>query len=206
MHRHRARSPLSSSPGLGHAVKAVLFLLLLAGCAAKPHPQLYHLGIPDPPLMQKKAGSPVLLLETSAIPRHLDRPQMVTRQGGFQLVVHEHHRWSAPLDRLMRESLALRMDARLPGFRVIPAELGPAYPPPALRLRLQIIDFSGDEKGEVRLSGMFSLEAPGKLPKEVPFDVRVFSTSIEPEALAASQSLALDGLAEQLMAEVRNLF
>lgn len=184
------------------AALCIFILVLFVSCTAKPHPRIYHLGIMDPPIGQKTGRIPVVLLESPSLPRHLDRPQMVTRAGASELIVHEHHRWAAPIDRLIRESLAARMDARSHDFRIIPSELASAYSAPLLRIGIQLLDFSADSHGEIRLSGIFFIKSPRQNMDEIPFDIRVVTPSLSPEALVASQSLALDGLSEMMLAEL----
>ncbi|TWI68883.1 putative lipoprotein YmbA [Desulfobotulus alkaliphilus] len=174
---------------------------LLSGCTATPQPRIYHLGISEPPV-QKNERTHILVIETTSLPRHLDRPQLVTRNSETEIIIHERDRWAAPLDRLFRESLSARLDRGLPGFRVIPVDISNVYAGGELRIRIQILDFSSDIKGNIRLAGIFGFVHKTKEEKEKSFDFNVMAENTSPAALIAAHGKALDMLAEKIMEQV----
>lgn len=102
-----------SKPGL------VVVLLLLAGCGSSPPVRYFSL---DPVLEAAVADS-----ETRTIvgvgqlrtPNFLFRSQMVTRTSGGELIVHDFHRWSEPLDQAIHRVVAANVDALLDDATVI---------------------------------------------------------------------------------------
>ncbi|MCW7754672.1 PqiC family protein [Desulfobotulus sp. H1] len=179
----------------------ILILLFCLGCAATPQPRFYHLGIHDPGSMDEDIRQKVAVLETTALPRHLDRPQIVVRRETHELVVHEDHRWAAPLDRLFRESLASRLDGIFKTTRVVPSDTISAYPTPTHRIRVRILDFSSNTDGIIRLAGFFSVQEAREGTTEKPFDLHTRAEGKSFSDFVAAQALALNMLADIIAAE-----
>ena len=83
----------------------LVVLVLLAGClnlkTGTPPAQYYLLSsLPEQQPVEQihEAGSgPVVGVGPISLPRHLDRPQIVTMAGPNELRLSEFHRWAEPL-------------------------------------------------------------------------------------------------------------
>ena len=76
-------------------------LLLLSACGTTAPTQFYLMS----PMAEAGPGTPAagekgvsIALAPVKLPAHLNRPQIVTRQGGHQVRVDEFNRWAEPLD------------------------------------------------------------------------------------------------------------
>ncbi|TYT73538.1 PqiC family protein [Desulfobotulus mexicanus] len=177
----------------------ILFALLISGCTATPQPRVYHLGISTPPLIEKNEKTEILVIETTNLPRHLDRPQLITRSSENEIIIHEQERWAAALDRLFRESLAARLDAALPDFRVIPVDISGAYGGANQRIRIQILDFSSDINGNVRLLGTFGIIRKSAVEREEAFEVQVMAEDSSKGAVIAAHDIAMGILTRKII-------
>ena len=84
-------------------------IFLLTACGTTTPTQFYLLN----PMADAGHGSPAagqkgvsIALVPVALPEHLNRPQIVTRQNGHQVRVDEFHRWAEPLKVHVTEILA----------------------------------------------------------------------------------------------------
>lgn len=101
--------------------------LVLSGCGHSPPTRFYTLdAVPPPRPASAGSGAPVQLAAVH-LPPTLDRPQLVTQTGPNRLEVSEQDQWGAPLDEMMRRTLAQDLLARLPEGSFIP----PNAPRPA---------------------------------------------------------------------------
>jgi uncharacterized lipoprotein YmbA len=129
----------------------------LAGCAGTPETRYFALGnaevaAPARPSKLMLAVGPVDL------PRYLDRPQIVSRQGDNRLAVDEFNRWGGSLEEEIVRVLGDHLGRRLGSQRVY------SYPSRIAaetdyRLALDIRAFDGPIAGEVRLDVTWTLIA-----------------------------------------------
>ena len=89
-------------------------LLLLTACGTTAPTRFYILN----PVTDTDTSSPAaknnhisIALASVTLPEHLNRPQIVTRQGGHQVRVDEYNRWAEPLEAhvttILAENLSL---------------------------------------------------------------------------------------------------
>lgn len=123
---------------------------LVGGCASKTQPShFYSLG-ETPPMTRAADSSLTLALGPIDLPRYLDRPQLVTRDGANQLKVDEYHRWGGSLEEEMQRLLAAQLMDAIGTERVY------AYPSRIVadtdyRLALVVRSYDGRLGGEVVL-------------------------------------------------------
>lgn len=147
--------------------------LLLTGCGHSPPTRFYTLDA-VPPLHPASEGphAPVQLAAVH-LPPALDRPQIVTQVGPNRLQVSEQDQWGAPLDEMMRRTLAQDLLARLPqGDFITPDAPRPAG---ARGLVVDVVQLqatpdrvilqanwtlTGGVSGDVQLSNTVELSAP----------------------------------------------
>ena len=193
--------------GIAVVLRALLLALLhgalLSGCARAPAPQLYLL---DLPLAAELAGAqtgPVVGVEPLALPRYLDRPQIVTRDGANRLAASENHMWAEPVAlgaaRVVNNSLATALGSNRV-YRL------PARHPIALDWRVEIdIDrFDGSLDAAVTLEARWSLFEGGARTPAVTRLSHIDITLDNPRhaALVAAQTRALERLGTEIAAAI----
>src|SRR5947209_19217962 len=107
----------------------------LAGCTS-PTPQIFSLAIQ--PGTELDGGPATLAVASAAIPKYLDRPQIVRHGGAYQLDVAEFDRWGEPFGDMVTRILVGDLAQRLPKAQVFKAD-SPTATPAAATLQL---DFS----------------------------------------------------------------
>ncbi|MDJ0656001.1 MAG: PqiC family protein [Xanthomonadales bacterium] len=131
---------------------AIILVLSLAACANVPEARHYVLSTQaDGGQNTSITGELAVGLGRIDLPRYLRQPALVIRTAEQEVRPATYHRWAEPLDRGIRRSFALHLDAELPGYRVeaAPTNLGDA----ALRVDLEVDQFHGSESGEVVFGG-----------------------------------------------------
>lgn len=185
----------------------LLLLVFTIGCAATPAPRLYRLHIPvtAQPASSLPDGHTVVL-DPVHIPRYLDRPQIVTRKGGYELFADDANRWAAPLDRHITRILGGALDRKTAKLRVI-TRMEAAPEKPMDRIVTEIFGFSADETATVRLAGYWQkIPRKGPAGKKQTFSIETRAENQTPTAIVAAMSAAMETLAEQMAAGLsRNL-
>lgn len=121
----------------------------LAGCATAPPERFYRLPAPQPAAALPSASGPVIAVGMVALPELVDRPQLVTSDGGaVRVQVSEGHRWAEPLRQGIGRVLAAQLSATLSAPQVV------AYPQvpvgePAFRVTLNVQRFDAELGGQV---------------------------------------------------------
>lgn len=90
------------------------------------------------------------------LPKLLDRPQIVTRSGGNEIIIAEFDRWAENLDQNFLKFVALQLERQMPGA------VSSIYPWPRSRkldyqVRIEVIRFDSSDDGTARLIGAWSL-------------------------------------------------
>jgi uncharacterized lipoprotein YmbA len=100
--------------------RAVLLVLLLAGCASGPAPGVYVLSPPagTAVLTASVASLPILYLQPVTLPDYLDTTDILLRIGPNQLKASLTGRWGERLSRGVTGGLAAAVGRRLPGMAV----------------------------------------------------------------------------------------
>ncbi|MEN8178629.1 MAG: PqiC family protein [Pseudomonadota bacterium] len=133
---------------------------------------------------------------------YLDRPQLISRIGPYQLILNDFEHWAGTLQDNIKAGLVDALQARLGGDAVI------AYPwHGAVRPSYELIlDFSrfDAEAGQLVLKVRWILltERGDKLLAVRQVAIQEPMGGAAPEALVAAASRALDRLAEQLAAVI----
>ncbi|MBW7565641.1 membrane integrity-associated transporter subunit PqiC [Chromobacterium subtsugae] len=157
---------------------AGMLLLALAGCAS-PQARFYSLESASAASGEPAQFGKRVMLGPVSLPAALDRPQLVLDDGGGRLRLQEFDRWSAPLDRLLAQSLTLAVSRRSGVASVY------AYPQPTMdggdlryaldvrRLSLQpgrqaalevVWQLQGVSDGKLLAAGSFSRSIPLAAP------------------------------------------
>lgn len=128
--------------------------ILVSACATTPDAHFYALSTDGAPNVATSALS--LAIGPVDLPRYLDRPQIVTRDGENRLRVDEFNRWGGSLEEEIHRVLASRLGSRLGTQRIYtyPSRIVAATD---YRVALEISVFDGTLGGQVRLDAAWSL-------------------------------------------------
>lgn len=106
-------------------VAALAALTALAACIGpENHPSQFYLLSAVEPAAARSPQGPALAVGPIALPRYLDRPQIVTRPTPNELAIAEYDRWGGRLDENVAQVLAENLSRRLGTSRILlfPAE------------------------------------------------------------------------------------
>jgi uncharacterized lipoprotein YmbA len=196
-------------PARGRAA-GLLAIALLAGCFGKsPLPHFYTLS----PAGGPAAGTPLaerpelgLSVGPIEIPRYVDRPELVTRQGVHGLVPWNDHRWGGSLRTDLLRAVASDLGSLLGTLRVAvyPAE---ARFPVHYRVLIDFVSLDGEAGRSVLLRAVWTLasgqDGRALLVQESSFEEPVGSPGFED--LVAAQRSALARLDREIAARIAAL-
>ena len=185
----------------------MLMALGLGACrGATPQMAFYTLS----PIQAESAGNisegPAVGVGPLVIPRTIDRPHIVTREGTNQLRLSEFHRWGGPLKNEILHTLARNLSTLLPSEQVVAHPwtnfIEPEYPVPVEILRLD-----GTLGGEVALTATWGVAEPGQRRAET---VHTFRTTIPVDgngypALVTAHNQALAALSTAIAEEIKTM-
>jgi uncharacterized lipoprotein YmbA len=135
---------------------------LLAGCLGKSVPVEYFTlsdagPAPIAPLPGVRPGLGIAI-GTLEMPRYLDRPEIVTRDGAHRLTVWNERRWAGSLRSDIQRVLADDLGTLLGTARIAVFPVEPRFPPD-FRVVLELLEFEGVPGGEVRLRARWTVAA-----------------------------------------------
>jgi uncharacterized lipoprotein YmbA len=135
----------------------MLLPVWLAACGSSPPTHFYTLSVVAPQRSSASASDGTIIVGKVSVPASLDRSAIVTRNGANEVDVSDQARWAAPLDGMIRQTLAADLAARLGGTKVVsPGDPVPAGPTRAVMLNLR--QFIGSSDGSVALDGDWSVQ------------------------------------------------
>lgn len=139
-------------------IAALLAITSLAGClASAPSTRLYQLeSVADRAMGEKTAKPVTLVVGEVRLPQYLDRPQIVTRDGGHRLHLAEFDHWAGDLREDLTRILADSLGRLLASERVFAAPL-PIAIQPDYRLEVEILRFEREAGGRVQLTARWWL-------------------------------------------------
>ena len=184
--------------------------LLVSGCidigGDTPPSRFYVLSAVDPQGTLSPDG-PAILLGPVALPRYLDRPQIVTRPSPNELSLAEYDRWGGKLDdnvaRVLAQDIAVHLNTSR--VAVFPREQRLAD---AVQIAVDVSRFEQvGEQGNVELDVQWSLY-PSDRRRAPVIGISRVRTPVSGTgfaATAAAMSAALDQLAQELAAAARKM-
>jgi uncharacterized lipoprotein YmbA len=187
-------------------------LALLAGCAASEPARFYTLApqAPEPAAAPGPAPAPVreavgaVGLSPVAVPRYLDRSQLVTRTDANTLELSEFDKWAEPLADMIGRILAEDLARRLPERRVFLLPVRQAVPIDRV-VDVQIVRFDTDPAGAVALDARWQVFAGAGRSLLVARDAAIRETASGPgkSAVVAAMSRALSQLSAEITQALR---
>jgi len=123
---------------------------MLAGCSSSPPVRYFSLEPVYEVVENTGEERPIVGLGQLRTPNFLFRSQLVTRDRGGELIVHDFKRWSEPLDQAIHRVVAANIDSLLDDMTVV------AFPyeslvKPAYRVHGSVERFDSDTAGEAVL-------------------------------------------------------
>jgi hypothetical protein len=194
-----------------HALQAAALAALLAvGCfGGSTPPEFFTLSPPPgaaagPALASRpELGLAVGPLE---IPRYLDRPELVTRDGSHRLVVADAHRWGGSLRTDILRVVADDLSRLLGTARVSVYPTEPRFPA-AYRILLDVREFEGTPGRRVRLRVLWTVAsgADGRALAIEESLVEQPTASASFDDLVAAESAALAAVSRRIAERVAEL-
>jgi uncharacterized lipoprotein YmbA len=186
--------------GLSSGAAAWLLAALVAGgCGSSPPVTFLELEPIAPGTGSVRPEGPPLEVGRVTLPPELDRDELVRRAGDHRLRIDATSRWPAPLDELVRRTLASDLESRLAPRRAVL----PGVPAPEGGLQILVVafdTFSAGTDGAVALSGRWMIvdgtTRATLLDRDLHIEVPAGSGS-GPE-IAGALSVALARLADEV--------
>lgn len=141
----------------------MLELCVLNGCASSPPVEYFALEAIEP--RGSRISSRPIFIQVAQVhlPATLDRKQMVRHSGSYTLDISDQHRWSAPLDEMIRRVLSQDLIQVLPPDSVVLPEQ-PA-PSATRKIVVNVLEFTADATDTIQFKGTWSLLPPGQPPQ-----------------------------------------
>lgn len=181
----------------------VLASVLLGACATTVPPLYYSLE--DQALsVAPRAATPRVAIVQVKIPDSLDRPQLVIRGGGNQLLLSEQRRWAEPLraeiPRVVAEDLGRLFESS--GVAALPVDVERFAADFRVQLDVQRLDVVAGQGADLDL--LWLIEArPGKVKVGRSTLREPLAAGDDPAVPVAALRRALDRAAADIAAEIR---
>jgi uncharacterized lipoprotein YmbA len=138
----------------------------LAGCAAALPTRFYTLApaaVPKAPADTAATPGKAAPLGLGPVetPAYLDRPEIVTRRGAYQVTMAEFDRWAEPLQGMLAGLLADRLREALHGRREVVELPSRGGVQPYFGVAVSIDRFDADETGRVTLDARWRVYQTG---------------------------------------------
>lgn len=187
-------------------IALICAVLFLTGCAKGPQPRLYML---DRPFSTQLAGLEKGLavgIDPIELPKYLDRPQIITRNGVVHLQASEGHVWAEPIKDSVSRVLAVTLARKLGSNRIylLPRRIRTTLD---WRITIDVGRFDGALGGDITLATRWSLFR-GDEKNTTVTRVSIVEKPVagnDYEALVFAQTSALASLAEEIASEILDL-
>ena len=138
------------------------------------------------------------------VPGWIDRPQMVTREAGSQVVIDEFSRWGEPIARGIQRVVAENLAALLPDRRVVKAPFPPAEPV-NYRVDIALTELARQPDGAVHLEAVWAVLGRNGGVVRQRRSSQTAPAAAGAAGIAAATSEALAGLSREIADGVRAL-
>jgi len=176
-------------------MSAGLGMLGLAGCSTSPTPQIFSLAIQ--PGTELETGPATLAVASAAIPKYLDRPQIVRHSDAYELQIAGLERWGEEMHDMVTRVLIENLSLRLPASQVVGAS-GPLTIRADVTVEVDISRFDADQNGKVFLDARSAVQRDGRRPSVWSDRITVQPASPSVTDLVAAMSDALGELSDHI--------
>lgn len=128
---------------------------LLTACASPTPVRYYRIDALELAPAVPPDDADVMSIGRITFPEYLQRPHMVRRGQGAEMVVDELSRWAEPLDEAVPRILAANVDGLTENVVVVPAQRGGL--PPDYRLFASVLRLDTDLQGQTELVVQWSI-------------------------------------------------
>jgi len=187
-------------------IAAGLCLMLLTGCGVT-QPSRYYLLTP---VEESSAGTvstvaPALGIGPVTFPAYLDRPQIVLRSGGNQLLYAESHRWAEPLKTAFSHTLSENLSIMLATDRTVIHPWSRSVMPD-YQVVVNVTRFDADAGGTVNLSAGWKIirSSDSKVMNQNKAMYTEAAGSTDYPAIVAAQSRAVEQLSRNIATAISN--
>jgi len=195
-----------------HLVTLGLFSILilgLSGCitpAPGPRSQFYLLQPASDGMQETPAGDgPVVRIGPVQVSEYLNRPQLATRIGGYQIAYDELRRWAEPLCDNIQWVLAKDISGALKEARVISFTEMPTLLNSSLSVPVRVSRLEQRPDGTVLLQASWLVIRNESPHAAIPESITLTRTAASgaTEDMVAAQSKLIHELAEKIAGDIR---
>ena len=174
-------------------------LVLLSGCGSQSLETHEYLLRPAE-LESSATSSPTVRLSRVEVAAYLDREGIVLQTGDAEINEAKQHTWAEPLSQSIRRYLQVTI-AAVAGVdvEVPPLTTGD----PGFELEVSIHQLHGSNDGEVVLVAEWSLSGADYPPRLFQFEARHRQRGDGYAALVDEHAVLLDGLAQEIAAQIK---
>jgi hypothetical protein len=179
--------------------RRLLLLAALPAACASPSPSLYVIApVPGP---VRNGARDVIELRAIALPRYLERSQIVRSTESYRVEVLPNEWWGEPLDAMLGRVLVANLAQRLPAGTVF-ADSGAVTATADRIIEANLTRLDTDRQGVLRLTALVALSGRGK---QAPGPARSVAIGVRPQdttttALVAAISEAVGQMADAIAA------
>ncbi|MCB9899649.1 MAG: membrane integrity-associated transporter subunit PqiC [Planctomycetes bacterium] len=187
------------------AALTLLCASLAVGCASSPDARFFALSSLDlPPPGAPAADALQVIVEEVEVPALVDRPQLVSQLDAHELSVDDYARWGESLSAMLTRVLVDDL-ARLFGSARVAARHGSSTVSDSSLVRVVVSRLDARPGRQVLLEARVSVVTwwDTKTPHLLPFSLAVPWSDARPEGMVAAVQQAVDELARQVAALVR---
>ena len=136
----------------------VILLMFIAACGSSPKTHFYMLNAENNSDLQTDLKNEYLALGiwTVKLPEQLDRSEIVTRTGQYNIQLADFHHWAGDLSNNMTGLIAAELGQLLQSDRIVISPW-PAYRKNLYQIEIRVDRFDGELGGTVALTGTWSL-------------------------------------------------
>jgi uncharacterized protein len=182
--------------------RSVLWALgcaVMGACEASPTPRIFTL-VPQPATPPPRPFAGTISVEHVALPKYLDRPEIVRYSNAYELTAAEFNRWGEGLGDMTTRVLVENLAERLPGSRVFAASGPLALSHVDVTLEISIDKFDADPGGAVLLVAQWVAHQAKRADRFHSEQIRVAMASNDVSAQVAAMSEALGQLSSRIAA------
>jgi uncharacterized protein len=173
---------------------------LIAACASSPTARFYRLDPLELSYQGDTGAGVILALGPMSLPDYLQRPQMVRRDRGAEVLVDELNRWAEPLDEQVPRIIAANVDGLADDIVVVPSTRRTVTPD--YRLFATVLRFDADTEGLTELVIQWGITAAAGTtvvpPRTSRYQTRA-TPADDPDAMASAMSALLGQVSRDMV-------